>query len=348
MRPLFFDVLMLHASMYPKMEASDYVKLAYQSEFGCGHLLTDRETAYQRFLDEWETVSPNPAMPLTVDIGGGYARFNLAAAKASMSPDLVFAMFENSITRSGTSQGFLRKIQKICRASAFGVIPCQADEIAACAEALGNSIPSHSEQFRRIYGANYRVITKEMATIAPICQLISDLLRQKDHVNVSIEGRAASGKTTTAKLIASIFDATVISMDDYFLPLDRKTEERLAIPGGNIDAERFEAEILSHCHEDNLTHCQFDCHNQVLLKPINEKRKAVLLVEGVYSFRPDFRKYYDVAVLLKTDEDTQRLRILDRGGEELLHRYITEWMPLEETYFQSTSPQVAVDLVVST
>ena len=87
MRVNFYDVLTAHAAKYPQMEPCDYVKLAYQCEFGCGHLLNDREAAYRTLCEEWGAVRSDVLEPLTVDIGGGYARLNLAAAKHAMSPD---------------------------------------------------------------------------------------------------------------------------------------------------------------------------------------------------------------------------------------------------------------------
>ncbi len=348
MKATFFDVLTAHAAMYPKMEACDYVKLAYQCEFGCGHLLIDREAAYQHLLDEWNQVSTDGLEPLTVDIGGGYARLNLAAAKRCMTPELVFSMLEKSVAASGSREGFERKIRNISRAAAMGILPCNGDEVVAYAMSLGEDLPTHSARYRHLYGANYRVITAEMATVAPICMLLSDAGRKAERINVAIEGRAASGKTTVAGLLAELFDGYVISMDDYFLPNDRKTKERLAMPGGNVDAERLKNEIMKERYADRLVHARFDCHKQILLPPVTEARKQFLFVEGVYSLRPDLRDFFDVKLLLETDRESQRLRILERGGEELLHRYATEWLPLEEVYLEATQPALVADLKINT
>jgi len=348
MRSTFFDVLTAHAAMYPKMEACDYVKLAFQCEFGCGHLLTDREAAYRMLLEEWDKVKTDGLEPLVVDIGGGYARLNLAAAKRCMTPELVFAMFEKSVTVSGTREGFEHKIRNMRRAATMGILPCNGDDIASYAEALGDRLPSHSACYRRLYGANYRVITAEMATVAPICMLLADAGRKAERINVAIDGCAAAGKTTVAGLLGSLFGGNVISMDDYFLPIARKTVERLAMPGGNVDAERLHEEIMGERYAEKLTHARFDCHKQILLPSMTEDRKQYLFVEGVYALRPDLRDFYDVKILLNTDKESQRFRILDRGGEALWHRYETEWLPLEDAYFEATQPQLDADLIIYT
>ena len=35
------NILTLHARRYPAMEAADYIKLLYQSEFGPGHMVAE-------------------------------------------------------------------------------------------------------------------------------------------------------------------------------------------------------------------------------------------------------------------------------------------------------------------
>ena len=348
MRQTFFNVLTAHAAAYPKMEACDYVKLAYQCEFGCGHLLTDREAAYRMLLEEWEHTPVDVLEPLTVDIGGGYARLNLAAAKRCMSAELVFAMFEKSVAPGGSREGFLRKVHNISRAASMGILPCSGDDVLSYAASLGDGMPSHSSCYRHLYGANYRVVSTEMATIAPICMLLSDAMKKAERINIAIDGCAASGKSTVARLLGELFDGTVISMDDYFLPVTKKTAERLAMPGGNVDYERLKAELTSERYADRLVHSRFDCQKQTLLPPKVEERRAVLLIEGVYSLHPDLRDFYDISILLQTDQESQRLRILERDGDALWHRYEAEWIPLEEAYFNATQPALFADFTVRT
>ncbi|MCL1877401.1 MAG: hypothetical protein FWF80_00945, partial [Defluviitaleaceae bacterium] len=63
---------------------------------------------------------------------------------------------------------------------------------------------------------------------------------------IAIDGRSASGKTTLASELAAQTGASVIHMDDFFLPQDLRTEERLNTPGGNVHHERFASEVLPH------------------------------------------------------------------------------------------------------
>ena len=46
------EILNEHAKRYPKMEARDWFKLLYQSEFGGGHLIADKNMALRRLENE--------------------------------------------------------------------------------------------------------------------------------------------------------------------------------------------------------------------------------------------------------------------------------------------------------
>ena len=63
---------------------------------------------------------------------------------------------------------------------------------------------------------------------------IKKLLAEKQHVVVAIDGMAASGKTTAAEQLTEQLGGEVIHMDDFFLPPEMRTEERLSQPGGNV------------------------------------------------------------------------------------------------------------------
>ena len=54
------DILLAHAERHPSMQACDLVKLVYQNEFGCGHLIPDpqRAKANKRIMLEGDVPSP--------------------------------------------------------------------------------------------------------------------------------------------------------------------------------------------------------------------------------------------------------------------------------------------------
>ena len=66
----------------------------------------------------------------------------------------------------------------------------------------------------------------------------------RERLLVAIDGRCASGKSTLAEELKKDLGCAVFHMDDFFLPFERKTAQRLAQPGGNVDWERFREEVI--------------------------------------------------------------------------------------------------------
>ena len=81
------------------------------------------------------------------------------------------------------------------------------------------------------------------------CRLIDRKLKEQERVAVALEGGAASGKTTLAAQLSAHYGAPVIAMDDFFLPPALRTPERYSLPGGNIDFERFNAQVAAPLRE---------------------------------------------------------------------------------------------------
>ena len=65
-------------------------------------------------------------------------------------------------------------------------------------------------------------------------------------------------------MLAYIFGAQVVHMDDFFLPRDRFTKEMEALPGGNMDRDRFKAEVLTPLAAGgDFTYRAFSCSSWV-------------------------------------------------------------------------------------
>lgn len=161
---------------------------------------------------------------------------------------------------------------------------------------------------------------------------------------VAIDGGAASGKSTLADLIAQKFDANVIHMDDFFLPPDRKTPERLEQPGGNVDYERFSAEVKP---SSDFTYHKYNCKTGVLT-PVMVTSKPLTVVEGAYCLHPLLRGMFDFRIFLHTTPEVQARRILERNGADMLKRFQNEWIPLENAYLTELNIKELCDIVVDT
>lgn len=150
---------------------------------------------------------------------------------------------------------------------------------------------------------------------------------------IAIDGRAASGKTTLAKALAVNLSAGLVHMDDFFLPLSLRTEERLAQPGGNVHYERFVDEILPHIGGDyEFSYWVFDCGTMDYGKIRKVAPSAWRVVEGAYSCHPVFGEYMTLRVFSDVEPEEQLRRILERDGEDKLAMFRDRWLPLEERY----------------
>ena len=155
---------------------------------------------------------------------------------------------------------------------------------------------------------------------------------------VALDGRCASGKTSLAAALAAYLPAvTVFHLDDYFLPPERRTVPRLSYPGGNVDAERFEQEILLPIREGReVVTRSYNCMSNQLEEPVNHEIGGVVICEGSYSAMLMIADYYDVAVFCDIPAEKQRERILTREGSEGWRQFEHNWIPLEEYYIRWT------------
>ncbi len=191
-----------------------------------------------------------------------------------------------------------------------------------------------------------RMIKTACADFIDVFSRIDTLLEEKQTVTVAIEGGSASGKTTLAGLLADVYECNVFHMDDFFLPQGRKTPERLNEPGGNVDYERFADDVASRLKIGSVfSYRPYDCKTGCFKDAVSVSPKALNIVEGVYSLHPALADIYDMKLFLKTDEDTQLARIRQRSGEAMLKRFVTEWIPLENIYFDMLKIEQSCDFV---
>ncbi|MFJ8235287.1 uridine kinase [Ureibacillus sp. NPDC094379] len=182
----------------------------------------------------------------------------------------------------------------------------------------------------------------------PIFKLLEGCAEKSEQTIVAIDGNAASGKSTLADLIKERFDCNVFLMDDFFLPISMKTKERLQEPGGNVDYNRFLHSVLKPLHDREVVYYQsFNCQTQNLNEHIEVPPKKLNIVEGVYSMHPILQPFYTHSIFLSVDPDVQLERIAKRN-EQKLQQFITQWLPLENRYFDYFQIKSKCQLIIGT
>ncbi len=191
----------------------------------------------------------------------------------------------------------------------------------------------------------------EPSSIAQIIEpAIRSLLQDKSHVIVAIDGRCASGKTTVAATLAERLHCPVCHMDDFFLRPEQRTPERLAIPGENVDHERFLSEVLQPLADGKpFSYHPYDCRTRSLgdALSVDPTNVSVTLVEGSYACHPSLWPFYDLRIFLDISSEQQAARILARNGAEMAQRFADTWIPLEEAYFDAYDLRSMCDLYIS-
>ena len=177
---------------------------------------------------------------------------------------------------------------------------------------------------------------------------LDHLLESKDRVLVAIDGYSGSGKSSLAEMIQQRTDCNLFHMDDFFLQEHQRTPERLLEPGGNVDYERFLNEVLLPLSEGRAFEYRiFDCQSMAFTDTVRIQAKRLNIIEGSYSHHPSFKSYYDLAIFLNITPEEQSQRILQRNGPFMHQRFLKEWIPLENQYFETQKIKENSDLVLS-
>ncbi|MDD2283563.1 MAG: hypothetical protein PHD92_09295 [Eubacteriales bacterium] len=337
--------------LYPRLQIQDMVKLLYQNEFGPGHMVAAEANSYQRLQAECSDLNPRPSMPAFEDIGNGLCRLHLTALKDTgislTTVNRFFVHTANSI--AGNVGNFEKKLAVFVRCCHEQLLPfSEADATARIAAYREQGYPPviHSDIYRETYSPAYRVMKAVFRDFFPLFCNLDRLLQTKDQVIVAIDGHCGAGKSTLANLLQAIYDCNVFHMDDFFLPAAMKTKERMQEPGGNVHYERFYQEVLALLSQNRpFRYRPFNCGSQSLEAEIAVTPKPLNIIEGAYSLHPALADAYDLKVFLEIDPEVQSQRILKRNGPTMHKRFISQWIPLENLYFQALKIKDQCDLV---
>lgn len=170
---------------------------------------------------------------------------------------------------------------------------------------------------------------------------------EQKRITIAIDGSCTSGKSTLAAALASELDCNLFHMDDFFLRPQQRTAERYAEAGGNVDYERFYREVLKPLKTgEAFSYRLFDCRSGLLAEEVSVMPKRINIIEGSYSHHPYFGNVYDLKVFLMVSPETRDQRIR-RRLPLLQKKFFTDWIPMEQRYFETFSIREKADLVVT-
>lgn len=183
---------------------------------------------------------------------------------------------------------------------------------------------------------------------SPLLDAIDDLLSCGEaSVTVAIDGMAAAGKSTLGTWLAERYHCPLIHMDDFFLPAELRTTQRLSTPGGNVHYERFREEVLTGLSSgEAFSYGVFDCRSMSVTGRRTVSPCPLTVIEGAYSLHPALRDFYDLRVFCSVDPDVQLRRIEARGGKRCVPYFRDKWIPLENAYFSGCGVRECCHIVL--
>ena len=320
--------------LHPAMEQADVVKQVFQAMLGVGHLLSGREETAGRIAREMNGLPPDPDEPLFEVLSPAWCRLNLRRAMAEqLSPGVIAGL----MIASGAEKRFSRMdVLVFCKrlAQSDGGAITDPDPLGRIPDETW--LPSHSEAYRERYHPAYRVISTEWIPYLGIIREIAGKLAGTNRLLVTIDGPCASGKTTLAHSLAQVFGAAVVHTDDFVVPHAQKTAARLAVPGGNCDAERLVKETVEPWMRGGPAVCRkYDCGRDCLLPGETLPESNMLLLEGSYCNLPVIRVYAGFRLFMDTPEEIRMRRLRERESPESLRQFMQKWIPLENAYFKA-------------
>ena len=177
---------------------------------------------------------------------------------------------------------------------------------------------------------------------------IDTMLDTGKQIVIAIDGDCTAGKTTLTSVLEKEYDCNVFHMDDFFLRPQQRTAERYAQPGGNVDYERFQEEVVLPLKTGKpFSYRPFSCKSFTLSDAVEITPKQLNIVEGTYCQHPYFGDVYDLKLFLSVAPELQRERVFQRP-QHVQGRFFTDWIPMEKLYFEfyqiSAKADIRLDL----
>jgi uridine kinase len=194
-----------------------------------------------------------------------------------------------------------------------------------------------------------------------VMKLVTDAIRALQDespdrvIVVAVDGRSGAGKSTLATALAGELNAALVHVDDFYR--DMPDADRLALtPAQGVDRffdwERIRDEAVATLVRREPA--RFRCFDwdagSGLTSAITIEPRDIVIVEGVYSARPELGDLLELTVLVEAlDVDRQqrrdeRHRTVSRHDP---HGWDARWDRSEDIYFDTIRPRETFDLIVS-
>lgn len=181
---------------------------------------------------------------------------------------------------------------------------------------------------------------------------IDDLIgaAARSPVVVGIDGQGGSGKSTLAgEFVARAGRGVIVAGDDFYADMPDAQRAALDASGGYeryFDWERLRAQVLipARAGDGLLRYQRYDWARERLGPWVETPMPDVVVVEGVYTLRPQLLGLLDVKIYVRAAEHARMDRQIARGQNP--SDWITRWVAAEDFYVAVCQPWRNADLVI--
>jgi len=192
-------------------------------------------------------------------------------------------------------------------------------------------------------------------------------LHTEEPTLVAIDGRSAAGKTTLAdELAVSVSNngrPVLRSSIDHFHPPGHKyrSSQRRYTPvsyyAEGYDYATFRAVLLDPLRHHCNRQCRlafWDSFNDIAFPEhwTDVPSGAIIIVDGIFLFRPDLQQYWDYTIWLDIDWQNMLERAANRdvawmgSADSVIERYRAFWIPTHQLYEAETNPRYRANVIV--
>lgn len=179
--------------------------------------------------------------------------------------------------------------------------------------------------------------------------LVKELSRVEQPVLVAIDGHSAAGKSTLARALQSRTEnVQIVYGDDFYRVMPETERFSLDAHAGYrryYDWERLARQVLVPLtNRRTARYRAYDWETGTLGSWKVARPYGTILVEGVFSARPELRSYYDAILLVETDRNAREQR--QRQRADAPDAWLSRWEAAEKHYLETSRLHTCADLII--
>lgn len=180
-------------------------------------------------------------------------------------------------------------------------------------------------------------------------RLIAQRFSTRSPLLVAIDGLGGAGKSTfAAELSAHLPNSCIVGVDDFYRPMEHANRSKLVPQDGykqHFDWQRLRDEVLKPLiRRRRARFRRYDWATNGLANWRDMAPQDVVIVEGVFSTRPELRPLLGVTVYVDASREVRVAHMRARRYEDL--NWLESWMAAEEWYVNHIRPAEHVDVVL--